>query len=110
MWEGNDVGNRWYGMVLAQGSEEGLRRSNDREAHVSVLEYSLCVCECVCVCVCGWVCVYVCVRARVRAYVHACMCVTAGGRAPIRASRRESLMGSRANPLCRLPAFDDKIH
>ena len=93
-------------MVLAQGSEEGLRRSNDREAHVSVIECSLCVC----VWVGGWVCVYVCARARVRAYVHACMCVTAGGRAPIRASRRESLMGSRANPLCRLPAFDDEIH
>ena len=70
----------------------------------------VCVCVRVCVCVGGWVCVYVCVRARVRAYVHACMCVTAGGRAPIRASRRESLMGSRANPLCRLPAFDDEIH
>jgi hypothetical protein len=108
MWEGNDVGNRWYGMVLAQGSEEGLRRSNDREAHVSVLECSLSVC--VSVCVGGWVCVYVCVRARVRAYMHACMCVTVGGRAPIRASRHESLMGSRANPLCRLPAFDDEIH
>ena len=97
-------------MVLAQGSDEGLRRSNDREAHVSVLECSLCVCECVFVG--GWVglCVCVCARACVRAYVHACMCVTAGGRALIRESLRESRMGSRANPLCRLPAFDDEIH
>ena len=71
MWEGNDVGNRWYGMVLAQGSEEGLRRSNDREAHVSVLECSLSLCVCVCVCVGGWVCVYVCVLAR--ACVRMCM-------------------------------------
>ena len=48
------------------------------------------------------VCVCVCVRA--------CMCVLACGRSLMRASRRESLMGSRANPLCRLPAFDDEIH
>ena len=53
-------------------------------------------------------CVYVCVCARVCA--HACMCVLAYGRALMRASRRESLMGSRANPLCRLPAFDVEIH
>ncbi len=31
-------------------------------------------------------------------------------RALMRASRRESLMGSRANPFCRLPAFDVEIH
>ena len=73
MWEGNDVGNRWYGMVLAQGSEEGLRRSNDREAHVSVLECSLCVC--VSVCVCGWVglCVCVCARGCVRMCMRVCV-------------------------------------
>ena len=75
-----------------------------KEAHVGVLECHLCVCVSVCLCMC----VYVCVRARVCA--HACMCVLAYGRALMRASRRESLMGSRANPLCRLPAFDVEIH
>ena len=78
MWEGNDVGNRWYGMVLAQGSEEGLRRSNDREAHVSVLECSLCVSECVCVG--GWVGLCVCVCARAGACVCACVYVCNGRR------------------------------
>ena len=73
-----------------------------KEAHVGVLECHLCVCVSVCLCVC--VCVCMCVRA------HACMCVLAYGRALMRASRRESLMGSHANPLCRLPAFDVEIH
>ena len=41
---------------------------------------------------------------------HACMCVLAYGRALMRASRRESLLGTRANPLCRLPAFNVEIH
>ena len=67
-----------------------------------------CVCMCVCVSVCLCMFVYVCARAR--ACAHACMCVLAYGRALMRASRRESLMGSRANPLCRLPAFDVEIH
>ncbi len=75
MWEGNDVGRQWYGMVS--------------------------------VCVSASVYVHVCVCACAR--VHACMCVLAGGRALMHGSRRESLMGSRANPLCRLPAFDDEI-
>ncbi len=75
-----------------------------KEAYVGVLECHLCVCVSVCLCAC----VYVCVCARVCA--HACMCVLAYGRALMRANRRESLMGSRANPLCRLPAFDVEIH
>ena len=62
----------------------------------------------VCVCVC--VCVRARARVRVRVCVRACMWVLACGRSLMRASRRESLMGSRANPLCRLPAFDDEIH
>ena len=63
---------------------------------------------CLCVCVFVSVCVSVCVRARTCA--HACMCVLAYGRALMRASRRESLLGTRANPLCRLPAFNVEIH
>ena len=75
-----------------------------KEAHVGVLECHLCVCVSGGLCMC----VSVCVRARVRA--HACMCVLAYGRALMRASRRESLLGTRANPLCRLPAFNVEIH
>ncbi len=70
---------------------------------------SVCVCACLCLCLCLCVCVSVCVCSRARVYVRACVRVSCG-RALTRASRRESLMGSRANPLCRLPAFDDEIH
>ena len=73
-----------------------------KEAYVGVLECHLGVCVSVFLCAC--VCVCMCVRA------HACMCVLAYGRALMSANRRESLMGSRANPLCRLPAFDVEIH
>ena len=85
-----------------------------KEAHVGVLECHLCVCVSVSVSVsvsvCVCVCVFVCLFVRARACAHACMCALAYGRALMRASRRESLMGSRANPLCRLPAFDVEIH
>ena len=67
-----------------------------------------CAYVCLCVCVFVSVCVSVCARARTCA--QACMCVLAYGRALMRASRRESLMGTRANPLCRLPAFNVEIH
>jgi hypothetical protein len=68
----------------------------------------LCVSVSVSVSVCECVFVYLFVRARTCA--HACMCALAYGRALMRASRRESLTGYRANPLCRLPAFDVEIH
>ena len=74
-----------------------MLQGKDTEAYVGVLE-------------CHYLCVCVCVRARARVCVRACMCVLACGRSLMHASQRESLMGSRANPLCRLPAFDDEIH
>ncbi len=49
-------------------------------------------------------------RARVRVCVCSYMCVLACGRLLMNASLREFLMGSRANLLYRLPAFDDEIH
>ena len=81
-----------------------MLQDEGKEAHVGVLECHSCVCVSVCLCVC--LCVYVCARA----CVYVCMCVLAYGRALMRASRRESLMGTRANPLCRLPAFNVEIH
>jgi hypothetical protein len=66
-----------------------------------------CAYVCLCVCVFVSVCVSVCARAYVRACVYVCIGLWLSAHAR---SRRESLMGSRANPLCRLPAFDVEIH
>ena len=88
-----------------------------QEMSFAGVQSAVCVCARACVrvrvLVCLFVCVvYVCLRACLCECACTCECVRVlvGGRTRMQVSWRESQKGSLANPLCRLPAFDEKFH